>query len=890
MRFFRRLSAVNARSAWAAMALALALGSGCGKKAPLGDVGHAKPPVPSPKVRSPEDIEATFGLPSSLVARAPIHTLGPFWVRDDQRGMVVQIASRDTERVVVAVPTGKGFEPLQEPEILATVPAETTALVVRRLGPPTATTLALYTANAGKGTELWSLAISPQGKAGAPPESIVRTLDNILWMDVIPTPQGGLTFWAEENAGGTVNLFAQPTDASGKSKRVAVRVARSVSAWGIFSFRGKPRVVYVDHRGETFVMHALALDGDGQITGEQTRKIPELREGGIEIAVREVGDVADHVSVGWTATVEDEPQVAVATIGADNAIGAVEFPLADYSGSELVGVASTVGATLLAWKEPSSPLARSGRVNFARYQRGKMASPSVSIDFAPGAKPELGSDGTGFAVLGVGRACGPLARARGGCAALPQSPMFLRIDESLRVTETRPITFLGSRERAAVAWGLSCQTECAALAAPGESPAGVRTVHLERKATPFDAPLAGTPGGGGLVRLKTVTTGLRAYDLSTTKVGATTFVAYLADPMPQDTPEAPTRRKGARRRTRVSPTRVDVQLSGVYLLRLDGRDRPVGAPVELSNRALAVGQIAVAPFGDDGAVTAWVSRDVGDAQVHLSHVDGRGRRKKEVALTVAKGDAADATLTAVPGGYLAAWVDYRDGNGEVYATKVDRELERVGKERRLTQAPGDASDLVAMAVGDEVVLAWSDSRESANEGLGDIYVAKVSASDGSLVAGPVRVLASASHSRSPTMARCGRGMALSWIEDGLGAPDGSQSRAMVASLDSVLRPTRDPVRWDMADSFQSSLTAVDLTASGTEVRAVVLRSLEAETRAESATWSCDGAPPKTTRALFAVEVAPGAQVPFSVLGNRVFVADEAPSTPIQRLRVGAIAD
>ena len=62
-------------------------------------------------------------------------------------------------------------------------------------------------------------------------------------------------------------------------------------------------------------------------------------------------------------------------------------------------------------------------------------------------------------------------------------------------------------------------------------------------------------------------------------------------------------------------------------------------------------------------------------------------------MTSSKGDASDVALARAGDGWLVAWVDARDGNGEVYAARLRQELlQRVGREERITNATGDASD------------------------------------------------------------------------------------------------------------------------------------------------------------------------------------------------------
>jgi hypothetical protein len=191
--------------------------------------------------------------------------------------------------------------------------------------------------------------------------------------------------------------------------------------------------------------------------------------------------------------------------------------------------------------------------------------------------------------------------------------------------------------------------------------------------------------------------------------------------------------------------------------------------------------------------------------VHLAKLDALGHRTKETQLTTAKGDASDVALAWVGDGYMVAWVDWRDGNGEVYAAKVDADLNRKSRDERITHAPGDAAD-VALAVDDAssakvVWLAWSDPRESPREGLGDIYVTTLAPRDATRTGQEVRVLATAAHSRSPRLAALDDGAVLAWIESappGLDAPGGAMfawlnGRGEVVGgadrLDGVGRPT-----------------------------------------------------------------------------------------------------
>ena len=93
-----------------------------------------------------------------------------------------------------------------------------------------------------------------------------------------------------------------------------------------------------------------------------------------------------------------------------------------------------------------------------------------------------------------------------------------------------------------------------------------------------------------------------------------------------------------------------------------------------------MGGVAIAAGGkpEDGAAVAWVARDGSDpAGAPLARRPHRTAHD-ELQLTTTKGDASDVAIAWAGDGWLVAWVDSRDGNGEVYASKVDRDLKPDG--------------------------------------------------------------------------------------------------------------------------------------------------------------------------------------------------------------------
>ena len=230
------------------------------------------------------------------------------------------------------------------------------------------------------------------------------------------------------------------------------------------------------------------------------------------------------------------------------------------------------------------------------------------------------------------------------------------------------------------------------------------------------------------------------------------------------------------------------------------------------------------------------------------------------------------------------WVDGRDGNGEVYAAKLDRNLDRVSPDQRITRAVGDAADVSLAANGASVWLAWSDPRESPREGLGDVYVTTLRARDARRVGDEVRVLATAAHSRSPQLATPGQGAVVAWIEE---APTGldATGAALFAHLDGEGH-VLDTGTLRIADSGRP--TALSLVASGPDVHAVIAESAHGAVTLDAATLSPGGASPSATPVVDLDAPAPF-DVALTLAGEALFYDDIGSTGTDHRVRRMAIA-
>jgi hypothetical protein len=281
---------------------------------------------------------------------------------------------------------------------------------------------------------------------------------------------------------------------------------------------------------------------------------------------------------------------------------------------------------------------------------------------------------------------------------------------------------------------------------------------------------------------------------------------------------------------------------------------------------------------------AWVTgaaatgHDAPDRQVHVAHLDRAGRRNHEIELTTrARGDVSGVAMAWAGDGWLVAWIDARDGNGEVYATKIDRDLARVAREERITNAPGDAGDVALAVHGDVAWLAWSDPRESPREGLADIYATTLRTTDARRVGDEVRVLASAPHSRSPQLAATPEGdsAVLAWIEDPATSLEEGPGAAMLAVLGRDGHVVRSPSIVPLAAPGRP--TSIALASSRSGVRAVVVRSGQEALAFEAMTVGSDGVSGVRPWPLLDLEAPPSFEVALAFAGDSIVFDDVGPS-------------
>jgi hypothetical protein len=110
--------------------------------------------------------------------------------------------------------------------------------------------------------------------------------------------------------------------------------------------------------------------------------------------------------------------------------------------------------------------------------------------------------------------------------------------------------------------------------------------------------------------------------------------------------------------------------------------------------------------------------------------------------------------------YGLAWFDARDGNDEIYFSRLALTGEKLGTEVRLTGNASSSQYPFVLWTGSEYGVSWQDNRD----GNYEIYFARVSAA-GVKIGSDLRVTNDASNSTYPTLSWTGSGYGLAWQDD-----------------------------------------------------------------------------------------------------------------------------
>ncbi len=666
-------------------------------------------------------------------------TLGPYMAHQGDGHLVAYVSSAENE--LVAMPLLADGAPSGSAKILGRVPPETNAMALRPLG-RSGYALLLKRPNE-RGETLEVVGVQNDGSPFGKLAPLSTSQGRVVWFDVLRTGASSVAVWAEDTDSGDVTLFSQPLEGNGKPVGVPMRVGKRAVAWSATHGANGAAIAWIARESALVAEGPLLVqrfDKQGQLDGTPVTITPKARASGEVEMVYAKGAYV----LGWTDATANPTQALVASVEEDGRVDAPRPLMRRAKSSDLARLVASSQGWVAAWRDGlGTPGSLQGRLVV-----GALAGDPVSILHVAPKEPVFGS------LLEHGSAWLLSARPCTGneisCDAAYEPELHVLEGAEHRVVRLEE----ESNQSFAVAWDLACdEKQCVHLAASPGNPTTVYSVvtsladRHEKKVKAAEAALASVvvaEAQGGPVALS-VSNGLAG------------MLAELR-----------------------TPNRFGLQMIPLAA----DLEPPKTLPAPLTQSAVLSGGVAMAPGPkDEGAVVGWVADDKNVENVHLARVDKAGQRKNHVVLTQQKGDKGSVCIARIgaagtdkkavaDSGYFVAWIDERASEPQIYATRVTNELARVARETRLTEAPGDKSELACAVVEDRVVLTWIDTREDPSHTRGDVFTMNVRPRDVTSLAPERAVMATAPRSYSPVLrVRGGKEAVVTWIEAGTSASE-----------------------------------------------------------------------------------------------------------------------
>lgn len=754
------------RARWSAVLL-LALTS-CGAAAPQTLTKRPQRPAPVAPAKAPAG-PATSSLPAHVVAS------------QGQEEAPVAFARRPGEALVVVLAKGRFLSrhlaadgsPKAELADLGPAPEGLLAIALR---PVQKGYLLLWAEAVERTTVIKARNLTASGAPEGEVVTIAQSTEDVSFVDALPGENGALVVWEVASAD-RYDVLAVPL-ASGRVTRTPVVIGKGTLGWEAVGTKGgavfalvRPAVKPSD---ETLPADGTALgrvdivpvDAAGVLGAVTSLSASPTAHGDVTVA-----DTGAGLFVGWTDERDLDPAAFVGSVDAKGKVLLTPRRVTPALGEQaFVTLVGGAGKALLVWEDVLRSNGSDRTLSLATLDpSGALGPHTATLTFSANGPPDIVADGDGFAALTLA----PVVPTDGsGGQPAPVWPAYVRFAKDLSVRASDVVRAADFSATAGVPYftqGLSCEggTCTAVTSGPTDAGPSVAIVELPERKGPFEpAAYFAAPSGPPRVRaIRSVYGGeplsrIAAQELSggTTALAWITYVAGGAD----------------------APAEGPVSRIAV---RTVGPDGALAPELLVSQKVHATGGVALASgHGAKGprTVMAWVAKDKAGPQVFATSLDEKGAKVAQKAVTVvsrkSKGgvlnEATDVALAALPTEsdktpteFAVAWSDTRDGNGEIYVAKLDSDLKKIVPDRRVTKAEGDSVEVQLLVRGKELWLVWSDAREAASEGTGEIYFARLDARTLAELAPPVKLFSSAAHSRSPVLRASGKGAVVGWIEE-----------------------------------------------------------------------------------------------------------------------------
>ena len=198
----------------------------------------------------------------------------------------------------------------------------------------------------------------------------------------------------------------------------------------------------------------------------------------------------------------------------------------------------------------------------------------------------------------------------------------------------------------------------------------------------------------------------------------------------------------------------------IYFARADSSGNKIGSDLRVTNSAGDSEEVSVAWSGSEYGL-AWHDDRDGNTEIYFARVDDDGTKIGSDIRITDDGSISEYPSLAWNGSeYGVAWEDGRDGTREIYFARIDAAGNRIGVITRITDHSGKSYRPSLAWSGNEYGIAWHDDRDGNNE----IYFTRVDAL-GLEIGDDYRVTDDPADSSNPSLAWSDIQWGVAWSDD-----------------------------------------------------------------------------------------------------------------------------
>ncbi len=150
-------------------------------------------------------------------------------------------------------------------------------------------------------------------------------------------------------------------------------------------------------------------------------------------------------------------------------------------------------------------------------------------------------------------------------------------------------------------------------------------------------------------------------------------------------------------------------------------DEMMYVPLDPKNDAVQVSTAPMAPAGPagiaftsgggDSYLAAYNGREGSKTRVFGALLDPNGKKTAESRITNVTADAMEGRVVWTGAFYGTAWSDRRDGSWEVYFNRLNKKMEKLGPDLKLSEHESWSINITMQWTGTEFAVAWQDQRD-----------------------------------------------------------------------------------------------------------------------------------------------------------------------------------